>query len=86
MEFIIGRSKAAIPTEGHLEVINESFSSQKSEVDIHEGVQNIQPETSFKNQLWYQQHDSRLQLATDTYVQLVLGAGLTIKVDNEKAL
>jgi len=85
MEFIIGRSKAAIPTEGHLEVINESFSSQKSEVDIHEGVMNIQPETSFKNQLWYQQHDPRLQLATDTYVQLVLGAGLTIKVDNEKA-
>jgi len=84
MEFRIGGSKAAIP-EGHLEVINESFARQTSEVEVSDGIQNIQPETSFRNQLWYQQHDPRLQLSADTYVQLVLGAGLTIKIDNEKA-
>jgi len=86
VEFKIGGSKGVIePTEGHLEVINESFARQASEVEVSQGVQNIEPETSFKNQLWYQTHDPRLQLSADTYVQLVLGAGLTIKTDNEKA-
>jgi len=75
-------------TEGHLAVINirESFSGQKSEVDLTNiNVNTIEPETSFTNQLWYQQHDPRLQLSVDTYVQLILGAGLSIKVEKKSA-
>jgi len=41
------------------------------------------PEVSFANQLYHQQHDARLQLAVDTYVQLIIGAGMSVKASSK---
>jgi len=58
----------------------------KSEVNFSKWSQDTKPEVPFAKVFYLNDHDSRLYLASDTYVQLVLGSGMIITGDNQKAV
>ena len=72
-------------SEGTVEVINEDHG--KALIKSSDGFANtFEPEVSFDDLFYVNDHDARLSLACDTYVQLILGSGIKIKTQNKKAL
>ena len=71
--------------EGTVEVVNEDHG--KAIIKSSDGFSNtFEPEVSFDDLFYVNDHDARLSLACDTYVQLILGSGIKIKTQNKKAL
>ena len=73
-------------TEGRIAVINEEHGSalvRSSDGGFRDFT--FEPEVSFEDLFYTNDHDARLSLACDTYVQLILGSGLKIKTQNVKA-
>lgn len=58
----------------------------KTEVNYNEWSQNTKPEVPFSKIFYLNDHDSRLYLATDTYVQLIMASGIRISGKNQKAV
>ena len=72
--------------EGKIAVINEEHGNalvRSSDGGFRDFT--FEPEVSFEDLFYTNDHDARLSLACDTYVQLILGAGLKIKTQNVKA-
>ena len=65
----------AIYQEGHL-----------AELDTDEWAGALKPEVSFSRCFYLNDHDSRLYLSSDTYVQLLMGAGLVISGEEKDAI
>jgi len=72
-----------IETQGNVKIFNEGVIS---EVNFNEWSQDTKPEVPFAKIFYLNDHDSRLYLATDTYVQLILGSGMKLTGDNQKAV
>jgi hypothetical protein len=72
-----------IESTGNAIVVEEGI---KSEVNFHEWSEGTKPEVSFAKIFYLNDHDSRLYLASDTYVQLILGSGMVISGKNQKAV
>jgi hypothetical protein len=72
-----------IKSEGNAFVVEEGI---KSEVNYHEWSEGTKPEVSFAKIFYLNDHDSRLYLASDTYVQLILGSGMVVSGKNQKAV
>lgn len=70
-------------TFGNVKVYSEGV---KSEVNFNQWAGETKPEVPFAKIFYLNDHDSRLYLASDTYVQLILGSGMTISGDNQKAV
>ncbi len=71
-------------TEGNIKVIQEEHGNAL--VKSSDGFANtFEPEINFDDLFYINDHDARLTLASDTYVQLILGSGLKVKTQNEKA-
>lgn len=71
-------------SEGRIEVVTEEHG--KALVRDGSGFSgSFTPEVSFEELFYLNDHDARLSLASDTYVQLILGSGIKIKTQNEKA-
>jgi len=70
-------------SEGMIKVINEDFHN-KSEVTESDFSDELAPEVSFADKFMAIFKDSRLELSLDTYVQMLLGSGLKIKIKNKK--
>ncbi|MFQ5786689.1 MAG: hypothetical protein ACE5H1_01785, partial [Thermodesulfobacteriota bacterium] len=68
--------------EGTIEIY-ESFRGQKSELKDSKFGNLLRPEVSFKTQMYYQKHDTRIQLSIDTFAQLVFGSGLIVKIKDK---
>ena len=76
--------KRKIRSEGVVEVVNEDHG--KALLKSSDGFANtFEPEVNFEDLFYLNDHDARLSLASDTYVQLVMGSGLKIKTQNQKA-
>ena len=67
--------------EGTLEVY-ESF--HKAEVEIGFGPEDSQPERPFGEMMDIIDHDPRLLLSLDTYIQMILGSGIKIKAKKKE--
>ncbi len=72
-----------IESEGNAIVVEEGI---KTEVNYHEWAEGTKPEVDFSKIFYLNDHDSRLYLASDTYVQLILGSGMVISGKNQKAV
>lgn len=72
-----------INTGGNAFVVQEGI---KSEVNVAQWSQEMKPEVPFAKGFYLNDHDSRLYLSSDTWVQLLMGSGLTLTADNQKAL
>lgn len=72
-----------IESNGNAIVVEEGV---KSEVNYHEWSEGTRPEVPFAKIFYLNDHDSRLYLASDTYVQLILGSGMVISGNNQKAV
>ena len=72
-----------ISSEGNAIVVTEG---DISEVNFNHWSQDMKPEVPFARVFYLNDHDSRLFLASDTYVQLILGSGMVISGDNQKAV
>lgn len=72
-----------IESKGNAFVVEEGI---KSEVNYHEWSEGTKPEVPFAKIYYLNDHDSRLYLASDTYVQLILGSGMVISGKNQKAV
>ena len=72
-----------IESEGNAIVVEEGI---KSEVNFNEWSENTKPEVPFAKIFYLNDHDSRLYLASDTYVQLILGSGMVVSGKNQKAV
>ena len=73
-------------TEGQIKVINEEHGNaivRSGDGGFRDFT--FEPEINFEDLFYINDHDARLSLASDTYVQLILGSGLKIKTQNEKA-
>jgi len=72
-----------IESTGNAIVVEEGVIS---EVNANKWASNTKPEVPFAKIFYLNDHDSRLYLASDTYVQLILGSGMVITGDNQKAI
>jgi len=72
-----------IPSGGSAIVVEEGV---KSEVNIAQWASDVNPEVPFAKVFYLNDHDSRLYLSSDTWVQLLLGSGMTFSADNQKAI
>ena len=70
---------------GYISVI-EDYDEGHSEVNIDEWAEGTKPEVSFAKCFYLNDHDSRLQLSSDTYVQLIHGLGITVNGDDKNAV
>ena len=73
-------------TEGQIKVINEEHGNaivRSGDGGFRDFT--FEPEVNFEDLFYVNDHDARLSLASDTYVQLILGSGLKVKTQNEKA-
>lgn len=69
--------------EGTIAVVNEGLKSEKTQSYSWDEVR---PERPFREQRYLINHDPRTILSEDTYVQMIIGSGLKIKIPkNEKA-
>jgi len=73
----------AIPQPPALVVVEEGV---KTELNTDSWAEGLKPEITFSKMFYLNDHDSRLYLASDTYVQLILGAGLIVSGKNEKTV
>lgn len=67
-----------INTGGDAIVVNEYH---EIEADVDAWSQSNKPEVKFSKIFYLNDHDSRLYLSSDTYVQLILGSGMVISGD-----
>lgn len=74
---------SAIPSQGSIFVATEGV---KSEVSMDKWAGSTKPEVPFAKIFYLNDHDSRLYLASDTYVQLILGSGMVITGDRPSAV
>jgi len=74
---------SAIPSQGNVFVAIEGV---KSEVSMDKWAGSTKPEVPFAKIFYLNDHDSRLYLASDTYVQLILGSGMVITGDRPSAV
>ena len=72
-----------IQTTGNVKIFDEGVIS---EVNYQQWSEDTKPEVPFAKIFYLNDHDSRLYLATDTYVQLILGSGMKLTGDNQKAI
>lgn len=70
------------PDQKHTIVINEAKFNPDSEVTISTEYGDSKPARPFKEMMDIVDHDPRLQLAQDTYVQMILGTGIQVKAKN----
>lgn len=63
----------------HLNVVNEAKFENKSEYNITSEYGDAKPSRPFKEQMDIIDHDPRLELSRDTYVQMILGTGVQVK-------
>ena len=70
---------------GSLSVV-EDYDEGHSEVNVDEWAEGTKPEVSFAKCFYLNDHDSRLQLSSDTYVQLIHGLGITVNGDDKDAV
>lgn len=73
----------SIPTQGDVFTVQEGI---KSEINADKWSQSTKPEVPFAKIFYLNDHDSRLYLASDTYVQLILGSGVVITGDSSSAV
>ena len=67
-----------ISNQGEFVTVTEGV---KSEINANEWAENTKPEVPFAKIFYLNDHDSRLFLSSDTYVQLILGSGMVITGD-----
>lgn len=67
----------------HIAVLNNNFSPQ-SEVMTSDMFDPLKPARPFKEMLDMIEREPRLQLARDTYIQMILGSGMKIKAKKKK--
>ena len=72
-----------IESSGEAIVVTEGVTS---ELDAARWSKETKPEVDFATMFYLNDHDSRLYLASDTYVQLILGSGMIISGENQKAI
>ena len=72
-----------IESSGEAIVFTEGVTS---ELDAARWSKETKPEVDFATMFYLNDHDSRLYLASDTYVQLILGSGMIISGENQKAI
>ena len=72
-----------INTPGNLAIYQEGHIA---ELDTDEWAGALKPEVSFSRAFYLNDHDSRLYLSSDTYVQLLMGAGMVISGDDKEAI
>ena len=66
-------------TEGQIKVINEEHGNaivRSGDGGFRDFT--FEPEVNFEDLFYVNDHDARLSLASDTYVQLILGSGLKV--------
>lgn len=73
----------AVHSGGSLSVIEES---DHAELDIDEWSEGSKPEVAFGKAFYLNDHDSRLFLSSDTYVQLIHGLGIKVDGKDDKAV
>ena len=66
----------------HTIVINEAKFTPHSEVTLSTEYGDSRPARPFKEMMDIVDHDPRLQLSADTYVQMILGTGIQVKAKN----
>ena len=71
-----------IGTPGGLVVAQEGH----VDVNVDEWSQALKPEIPFARAFYLNDHDSRLYLSSDTYVQLLMGAGIIVSGKNKKTV
>jgi len=73
----------AIPQPPSLVVVEEG---KHTELNTDTWSEGLKPEIPFSKMFYLNDHDSRLYLASDTYVQLMLGAGIIVTGENKKTV
>ena len=68
----------------HINVLNQPEFDAKSEVKESDFFNPLKPARPFKEMLDMIDKEPRLQLALDTYVQMIIGAGLQVKAEKKK--
>lgn len=68
----------------HIEVLNQPSFNAQSEVSISDHFDPLKPARPFKEMLDMIEREPRLQLARDTYIQMILGSGMKIKAKRKK--
>jgi len=76
-------SYTPINTPGTVAIVQEGVHADL-DVDVWAGA--LKPEVSFARAFYLNDHDSRLYLASDTYVQLIMGAGMIVSGEDKKAV
>lgn len=69
-------------SEGYIEVINSGYTPKSKMNGRHWYEQ--KPERRFDEMRYLINHDSRTMLSEDTYVQMIMGSGVRVKVKNNK--
>jgi len=73
-----------IKEQVHTLVINEARFTTQSEVSISDNLGEGEPDRPFKEMMDIIDHDPRLELSLDTYVQMILGSGIKVTADTKK--
>ena len=68
----------------HLKVLQEKAFTSNSDITESNIYNDSQPDRPFAEQMYIIDHDSRLQLSEETYIQMVFGSGIAVKSEKKR--